>query len=505
VSDSPPESSSRTTLGSRASRAAFASVLGQGAAQGLRLVGNLILSYLLFPEAFGLMLIANTVLLGLQILSELGLQPAIIRHPRGDDPDFVNTAWTIGVVRGIALFAIGLILTIPIANFYREPMLRQILPAAVSSALIVGFISTKMAILTRHLRPGPVLVIEIAAQAAGLVVMAIHAKLAPSVWVLVIGGLVTALVKTLLSQLALPGPINRFRWEARARRDLASFGKWLFVSSVFTFVAMRSDVVMLGRLLPVDTLGVYSIGIMLSMVVRDMLQQLHRFSLMPAMAASHRAGAGVLADNFARVRGLALPAALLAILGATLLAPAFFGLLYDERYHAAAWIAQLAMLAVWFSFLADINGHALLAAGNSRAWAITNAVRAIIATAGCAIGFAIGGLPGLMIGGLFGPLAAYLVSAIQLSELGISVLRTDLPWTALGLVLGGIGAFGPRMAGADSARGLALRSLVATVVLLVPFGLWVARRLLGESWAQSDTPWRRHHQSSTKSDQGRDQ
>lgn len=505
MNDQPPEPSPRGTLGSRASRAAVASVLGQGAAQGLRLVGNLILSYLLFPEAFGLMLIANTVLLGLQILSDLGLAPAIIRHPRGDDRDFVDTAWTIGVVRGVVLFAIGLLLTIPIADFYREPMLRQIIPAAASSALIVGLISTKIASLTRHLRPGPVLAVEIAAQAAGLVAMIVHAKLAPSVWVLVVGGLVTAVVKTLLSQLALPGPMNRFRWEARARRDLASFGKWLFVSSIFTFVAMRSDVVMLGRLLPVDTLGVYSIGIMLSMVVRDVLQQIHRFSLMPAMAASHRAGAGVLADNFARVRGLALPAALLAILGATLLAPAFFGLLYDERYHAAAWIAQLSMVAVWFSFLADVNGHALLAAGNSRAWAVTNAVRAIVTTAGCALGFFLGGLPGLMIGGLFGTVAAYAVSTIQLSGLGISAVRTDLPWTAIGLALGGIGAFTPYWTGAESARGLAIRSLAATVVLLVPFGAWVARRLLGARTAQSETPWRLHQPSSTKSDQGRDQ
>ncbi|MCU0668076.1 MAG: oligosaccharide flippase family protein, partial [Myxococcota bacterium] len=121
MSDPVSAAASTGTLASRASRAALASVLGQAAAQGLRLVGNLVLSYLLFPEAFGLMLIVNTVLLGLQILSDLGLQPAIIRHPRGDDPDFVNTAWTVGVIRGAVLFAIGLALAIPIARFYREP------------------------------------------------------------------------------------------------------------------------------------------------------------------------------------------------------------------------------------------------------------------------------------------------------------------------------------------------------------------------------------------------
>lgn len=488
MSDPTSAAASTGTLASRASRAALASVLGQAAAQGLRLVGNLVLSYLLFPEAFGLMLIVNTVLLGLQILSDLGLQPAIIRHPRGDDPDFVNTAWTVGVIRGAVLFAIGIALAIPIARFYREPMLRELIPVATFSALLFGFSSTKVATLTRHLRPGPVLAIEIAAQAFGLVAMAVYAKLSPTVWALVVGGLVSALAKTVLSQWALPGPVNRFRWEERSRRDLVSFGKWLFVSSIFTFIAIRSDVAMLGRWVAVDTLGVYSIGIMLSVVVRDVLQQIHRFSLMPAMAASHRAGAGVLADNFARVRSLALPAALLAILGALLLAPAFFGLLYDERYHDAIWIAQLSMLAVWFSFLADVAGNALLAAGNSRAWAFTNAVRALMTAAGCAIGFAIAELPGLMVGAAFGTLSAYLVSAFQLGGLGVSTVRSDLPWTLLGLVLGAIGTFAPRLGDATDARTLALRSLLATVVVLVPYGLWVARRLLDARNAQIATP-----------------
>jgi hypothetical protein len=130
----------------------------------------------------------------------------------------------------------------------------------------------------------------------------------------------------------------------------------------------------------------------------------------------------------------------------------------------------------------------LLAAGNSRAWAFTNAVRALMTAAGCAIGFAIAELPGLMVGAAFGTLSAYLVSAFQLGGLGVSTVRSDLPWTLLGLVLGAIGTFAPRLGDATDARTLALRSLLATVVVLVPYGLWVARRLLDARNAQIATP-----------------
>ena len=76
---------------------------GYGMSQALRMGCNLILTRLLFPEAFGLMTLVNTVLIGLGMFSDVGTNQSVIQNERGEDPAFLNTAWTIHIIRGFAL------------------------------------------------------------------------------------------------------------------------------------------------------------------------------------------------------------------------------------------------------------------------------------------------------------------------------------------------------------------------------------------------------------------
>ena len=64
---------------------------GYGVNQALRLGGNLILTRLLFPEAFGLMAIGMTVIYGVGMFADTGITP-IVQNAQGNHPDFLNTA-----------------------------------------------------------------------------------------------------------------------------------------------------------------------------------------------------------------------------------------------------------------------------------------------------------------------------------------------------------------------------------------------------------------------------
>src|SRR3954470_15338243 len=74
-----------------------------GAAQFLRLLNNVILARLLAPPIFGLMAVVNAVRTGVELLSDVGITQNIISNPAGDNRDFYDTAWTLQVLRGIAL------------------------------------------------------------------------------------------------------------------------------------------------------------------------------------------------------------------------------------------------------------------------------------------------------------------------------------------------------------------------------------------------------------------
>ena len=93
---------------------------GFGCGQVLRLAGNLILTRLLVPELFGLMTLAQTAITGLSMFSDIGTSANVVRHPRGEDPKFLNTAWTLQVIRGFWLWLGMALLAVPLARFLRR-------------------------------------------------------------------------------------------------------------------------------------------------------------------------------------------------------------------------------------------------------------------------------------------------------------------------------------------------------------------------------------------------
>src|SRR6476661_9681345 len=77
--------------------------LGYGAVQALRLLNNVILTRLLAPPIFGLMALINAIRTGVELLSDVGLLQNIVSNPRGAEPDFRDTAWTLQAGRGLLL------------------------------------------------------------------------------------------------------------------------------------------------------------------------------------------------------------------------------------------------------------------------------------------------------------------------------------------------------------------------------------------------------------------
>ena len=106
--------------------------LEYGFGMGLRVVSSSILTRLLLPAYFGELMLVTTVIIGLNLLSDIGLAPSVIQSKRGDDPVFLNTAWTVQVLRGVALWIIALALSWPVAVFYRDPNLNTCYPRSLA-------------------------------------------------------------------------------------------------------------------------------------------------------------------------------------------------------------------------------------------------------------------------------------------------------------------------------------------------------------------------------------
>ncbi|MGP1683248.1 MAG: oligosaccharide flippase family protein, partial [Giesbergeria sp.] len=238
--------SNQLTLKHRIFRAGGWAVFGYGTIQLLRFAGNLILTRLLFPEAFGLMAIVQAVMVGLNMMSDVGIEQSIIHNKKGNEPVFVNTAWTVKVVRGVLMWIALWVLADPLALFYGEPILAQLLPVVGVSAVIAGLGSTNIAMADRNLGIAKTTIIDVGSYGFGLIVTVVFAWIDRSIWSLVIGNIAGTAAKTVASHVWLDGIRNRFFWEAESLGALLTFGRWIFVGSALTFLAGEGSRLLIG-------------------------------------------------------------------------------------------------------------------------------------------------------------------------------------------------------------------------------------------------------------------
>ncbi len=385
-------------LRARALRSSGLTLMGYAGSQVLRLASNLILTRLLFPEAFGVMVLVSIFMMGLAMFSDVGVGPSILQSKRGDDPEFLNTAWTIQVIRGALLWVATCVLAVPAATFYDAPQLAQLLPVAGMTLLITGLNPTRLESANRHLMLGRVTAIDFVTQISGIVAAVLMAWWLQSVWALVLSGLLSALVQLYLYNVYLPGERNRFRWEKSAAEELIRFGKWIFLSTLAGFLLFQGDKVILGKFLTLEALGVFNIGYFLAsfplllggMVVRKTLIPIYR-ELPPKESP----------ENFAKLRKMryGLSALILILLAMFAMSGVVLvNFMYDARYALAGGIVVIVAAMQVPSVVVLTYDQAALAAGDSRQFFVLSAVRAVLTLAGLLLGVQYFGLMGALIG-----------------------------------------------------------------------------------------------------------
>lgn len=347
----------------------------QGLGQLIRFVSNLILARILFPEAFGIMALVNICIIGINMFSDLGIEASVIQNDRCD-PDFLNTAWTIQIMRGFILCVAAIMVAIPFSAYYEQPILRYMLPVAGLGVLIDGFKSTALYTANRKLHLRKLQILDVSVQAIAASTMVIIAWLTHSIWALVSGSLVVSLTRLCASHLFFPEIRNRLRFDKEASRSILSFGIWLFLSSIVTFLAQTGDRLLFGKLIPLSMLGVYSIALTLNEVPTRLISQIAFKILFPSLSRIRREG-GDINDAYNRACRLIIFFAGISSIGLSLFGPWIVKYLYDERYVEAVWIIRLFAIGIWINTLVHIQGSTLLACGRTKWLAAANASRLV--------------------------------------------------------------------------------------------------------------------------------
>jgi len=423
----------QSPLLSRAVSGSFATLAGSGVSQLLRFLSNLALTRLLAPEAFGLMTLVTTFMQGLRMFSDLGIGPSVIQSPRGEEPTFLQTAWSLQVVRGFVLGLVAVVIAWPLSIYYHEPRLLTFLPIAGIQAVISGFNSTTLFVLQRRLLLVKRVQLEIGAQVFGIVVMITWALFSKTPWALLGGGLAETACLLLVSHLVAPRRHHRFSIDRDEAHQMLRFGRWVFIATAFTFFATKVDRLVLGKAFngEMGPLGIYNVAIVLSSLLVETMRDLASRVLFPLFARWSVDDRDELRHRILRTRIVfgvttTVPMVILALTGSWLIQHLY----KPEYWDAGPWLRLLAAGSIGGCCVATME-PALLALGDSFRHMCWQAGRVAITVTCALVGLHLGDTHGFVTGMAWSNLAVVPLLALLVRAHGLLTPWLDVVIVAI--------------------------------------------------------------------------
>lgn len=232
------------------------SYFGHGLQLILRLGSSLILTRLLLPEAYGVFGPALAVMFFLEFLSDIGVRPAVVRSPHGDEPSFLGTAWSLVQLRAIVLSAVAIGLAWVLPTWYDLPALHGVLLALSVRPLIMSLQNPTLFTLYRRLDYKTPFLLDTAQAIIAIPATILLAWYFRNVWGLVLGLLFGDVVRLILSHILCP-KAPRPQWHRPAIHELSHFGASIFFNTMVYGAWIYFDRLAGPKLLPPEQVGLY--------------------------------------------------------------------------------------------------------------------------------------------------------------------------------------------------------------------------------------------------------
>jgi O-antigen/teichoic acid export membrane protein len=310
--------------------------------------------------------------------------------------------------------------------------------ATIFSMVLIGFSSVNGKVAERNLDLGKTTTIDLLAQLTSTAAMIAVAAITQSIWALVMGSLLSAGLRCILSHIYLPGPRPRLRMERQALDEFISKGKWVMVSSVLGLIALAGDRLLLSGLFDGTTMGLYSIAFGLASMATSAVTAVFGRIMLPSFSEVVRERPSELQETYRKFQQLTDLA--VGGLGSFMFmaAPAIIGILYDHRYQGAAEIfAMLAIGAVGSRFL--VAEQIYVAMGRTALLPASIFPKVLVLLAGLPLGYYLNGLHGSLVAIVASSFVQWPIAIWFRHQHGLNQWRNDivLPFAvAAGLSLG---------------------------------------------------------------------
>ena len=392
----------------------------------IRLASNLVLTRVLFPEDFGLAALVFAWVQGMVLCSDLGVMRSIIQHPKGASKEFLGTAFTLQIVRAVAICLIGLLLAPVMASFFEMSDLRLMLPVASLTVLINACSSPRAILLVRDMDLRKTEGINLTTALSGILFTLTLAIIWGNAWALIVGGLLRDIFRCLLSYLVCPPRGVWPSWSKEAVKEIMVFGRWIALSSFFVFMALQADRFIAAKFVSMEVFGHLAVALLFIGILRGVISQANGKILLPVFSRTEGSVPERLRPRLRRARFLVLCGILPVLFAMALLGPEIIGFLYEDRWTSVGFYLQCAAVGFLPSCLLTGLGVALLSTGDSKGNAQVTGVEVMSQAVLMLIGVLTNGLPGMLVARGLSSFVSYPILAVRLRKRGLWMPGFDL-------------------------------------------------------------------------------
>lgn len=374
----------------------FASTFAYALTAAIKLGSSLILTRLLNPEAYGIFGILLSLLFIVELLSDVGTTALLIRHPRGNDRQFVHTVWTVRLIRSLLNFSLVFFAAPLIARLYSAPILTGAFRVLSLWFLISGTESMSFALAQRDRKARISNYTDLVTSAIMTVFVIGAAELLHNHYALIFGALLQRALLSFASHFFYKEVGVGIAFDREALAEQFRFARFVIPSSCLTILLSQYDKLILLKFFDLSIVGIYTVAGNMLAPITGLISHNARVVLYARCAEYFRTNRETAcARYYSENHRLLLVGVLIPAILAGLSYPAV-SILYDARYAMAGRVLMIISLGAVLLAFQQASENLLVAYGKTHMVLTANVIRVAFVIPASILGFYIFGLYGFL-------------------------------------------------------------------------------------------------------------
>jgi lipopolysaccharide exporter len=230
----------------------FSRVLGRA----IDFITLLVLARMLSPADFGVAALAVSLVAVIDMVLEVPVTQALVRLP-AIDKSYLDTGFTIGVSRGLAVCGLVVVISWPYAVLNNEPALLSLLGVLALGPVSRGLASPAMVHFARELGYHKTFILEIISKICATIMVIAVVLLGGGYWAIVTNFVAVSIVSTITSYILAP---YRPALSLAKLSDFSSFIGWYSLAQLVAALNWQFDRLVVGGLTSREMFGRYAVA-----------------------------------------------------------------------------------------------------------------------------------------------------------------------------------------------------------------------------------------------------